>query len=84
MAKKGFFRKYGSPRKPTPNRAPLRKIVDRVSKRVADGADGGGVYMTYEVLECGHEQLPVEDFAGATNATRRRCRKCEKEAAEKN
>lgn len=79
MAKKGFFRQYGSPRRGETNRAPLRKIVDRVSKRVADGLDGGGVYMTYEVLECGHEQLPRQDFVGVVEATRRRCRKCEKE-----
>jgi hypothetical protein len=29
-----------------------------------------------EVLECGHDQPPVCDLIGETNAVRRRCRKC--------
>lgn len=29
-----------------------------------------------EVLECGHDQMPMSDLIGETNATRRRCRKC--------
>lgn len=29
-----------------------------------------------EVLECGHDQAPVQDLVGETNAVRRRCSKC--------
>jgi len=32
----------------------------------------------YEVLECGHIQLPVSDIYGETNAYRRRCRACQR------
>jgi len=53
--------------------APLRKIVDwhldDLGRRI-------------EVLECGHEQAQKQDIYGATNAERRRCRKCAKGAAD--
>jgi transcription elongation factor Elf1 len=48
-------------------RYPLRKIVK--TRRDEHG-------LVVEVLECGHEQRPVQDFIGETNAARRRCRKC--------
>ncbi len=44
------------------NRDPLRKIV---------GYENG-----LEILECGHHQVPVQDFVGPTNAVRRRCWRC--------
>jgi len=31
-----------------------------------------------EILECGHIQLPVYDFYGATGPDRRRCKTCYK------
>lgn len=49
----------------TINRNPLRKIV-----RQAGGPAGK------ELLECGHEQHPRQDFIGITNAVRRRCWQC--------
>lgn len=55
----------GRIRKGKTNRDPLRKIV---------GYENG-----LEVLECGHHQRPREDFIGVTNATRRRCWKCQRE-----
>jgi hypothetical protein len=33
-----------------------------------------------EVLECGHDQPPVQDLIGETNAVRRRCAKCKRGA----
>lgn len=57
--RKGFQRAGRARRKK--ELRPLRKIV---------GYDAGK-----EVLECGHEQHPREDIAGATNAARRRCRR---------
>jgi hypothetical protein len=50
---------------------PLRRIVDRHMNQY--GA-------TVEVLECGHEQREKQDIYGPTNAYRRRCRQCAKEA----
>lgn len=54
-------------RRGTVDRRPLRKIV---------GTNAGK-----EVLECGHEQRPREDFVGVTNASRRRCDYCPKRVA---
>lgn len=48
---------------------PLRKITGH-------RRDYRGVL--FEVLECGHEQLPVKDIIGETNAYRRRCIRCPK------
>lgn len=51
---------------------PLRKIV-------AEGVNEHGGQT--ETLECGHTILRKQDLMGPTNAARRRCRKCKKEAA---
>jgi hypothetical protein len=51
-------------------KGPLRLIVRSVQI-------GYGVF---EVLECGHRQLPVRDLIGETNAKRRRCSKCKRGA----
>jgi hypothetical protein len=53
-------------------RGPLRKVVGR------DYGNGQGelAEILFEVLECGHRQLPIEDIYGETHATRRRCPKC--------
>lgn len=60
----------GSPAwKAKPNRAPLRKIVDRF----CDAND-----VARERLECGHTPCVVQDLVGPTNAVRRRCKTCEK------
>lgn len=53
---------------------PLRKIVDHEYM----GADSWR-----EILECGHRQYPVRDLIGETNAVRRRCWQCKKEAEQK-
>lgn len=55
--------------------SPLRRIV-RYEDRVPEG---GYTSLTYEVLECGHAQLPKVDVYGETIAVRRRCKKCAKE-----
>lgn len=47
--------------------APLRKIVDHSTNSHGTQID---------VLECGHELHLRYDIYGATNAVRRRCRKC--------
>lgn len=59
---------------------PLRKIVGTrmVEILLADGKPSGVKSFT-EVLECGHTMRPREDFAGETNATKRRCRQCYRE-----
>jgi len=57
-----LWHKKGGFRRGPANRDPLRKIV---------GRDGN-----FELLECGHKQLPVKDFMGETNAVRRRCWQC--------
>lgn len=79
--KKGFgggganFREAG---RKADHTSPLRKIVDRVDRPVSEGSS---VTLTYEVLECGHEQLPKKDITGGeTSARCRRCRKCAREA----
>jgi hypothetical protein len=46
-------------------RYPLRKIVGHNGPK--------------EILECGHEQYPRQDFMGPTNAVRRRCAECFRE-----
>lgn len=68
-------RRKRSWRKPTPNRNPLRKIVEHAYGDV----DGSFPNVLFEVLECGHRQLPRSDFVGETNVERRRCRQCGKE-----
>jgi hypothetical protein len=52
--------------------APLRKIV-------SEGVSEHGVHT--ETLECGHTIHRKQDIYGYTNAFRRRCRHCLKEAA---
>jgi hypothetical protein len=47
-------------------RAPLRRVVE-------SHADN-----RLETLECGHTIHPPQDIIGPTNATRRRCHKCER------
>ena len=54
---------------------PLRKIVNS-----GVGVNPEYPHSFYELLECGHLQLPVEDLIGRTNAERRRCRKCKRGA----
>lgn len=53
--------------------APLRKVV-RYEERIR------GIYgstRTWEVLECGHRQIPKKDkFGHLTKPLRRRCRRC--------
>ena len=57
---------------PKPNRDPLREIIGRDMVELSPG----GTRVPHEILECGHDQLPVEDFIGKTNAKRRRCWQC--------
>lgn len=59
------------PRSNGAKKGPLRKIVGR-RHVVGD--------LWYEILECGHEQRPVRDLMGETNAVRRRCARCRKES----
>jgi hypothetical protein len=66
------FRHIRKNHRHTPNRNPLRKIVDRVRVQISDS----GATAVKELLECGHLQFPVNDFAGETNAVRRRCWQC--------
>jgi hypothetical protein len=54
---------------------PLRKVI-----REGVGLHPEYPHSFYELLECGHLQLPVEDLMGPTNAYRRRCRKCKRGA----
>lgn len=64
----------GGPRRSRGNRAeagPLRKIV---SERMSEH----GVLL--EVYECGHAAPQKRDIIGPTNASRRRCRRCAREA----
>lgn len=61
----------GRGRKP---KGPLRRVVGTVDKGIGTYPD------IYERLECGHEQRPARDFIGITNAARRRCKQCGKEA----
>lgn len=72
------FRHIQNKRRPTPNRNPLRKVVGTVWVE----ATPGGTEVRKEKLECGHLQFPVSDFAGETNAVRRRCWQCGKAATE--
>lgn len=68
------YARGGGPR-PRSNGAssgPLRKIV-------AEGVNEHGVQT--ETLECGHVIRRKQDLMGPTNAVRRRCPKCKKEAA---
>jgi hypothetical protein len=69
------YARGGGPR-PRTNGAgsgPLRKIV-------SEGVNEWGGQT--ETLECGHIILRKHDLMGPTNAVRRRCRKCKKEAAQ--
>lgn len=54
------------------NRCPLRKIVGYIRDEES-GCDR-------ELLECGHSQRPRRDMIGETNASRRPCRGCRREA----
>lgn len=54
---------------------PLRKIVNS-----GTGINPAYPLSVYELLECGHLQLPVQDLIGPTNAYRRRCTKCKRGA----
>lgn len=56
-------------------KGPLRKIINS-----GIGVNPAYPDCFYELLECGHLQLPVEDLIGRTNAERRRCRKCNRGA----
>lgn len=67
MHRKGRFSRYRKP-----ERRPLRKIVGYAHEEIG----GSGVFVLYEVLECGHQQRPREDFIGEVPAARRRCKKC--------
>ena len=69
------YARGGGPR-PRSNGAssgPLRRIV-------SEGVNEHGGQT--ETLECGHTILRKHDLMGPTNAVRRRCRKCKKEAAQ--
>lgn len=63
-------------------KAPLRLVLGRISAPAGTDLlqrDSGPVSETeipYELLECGHIQLPRSDIYGETNAARRRCRFC--------
>lgn len=61
------------PRTDGTKRGPLRKIIG-----AGVGIDPTLPLVRYEVLECGHFQLPVQDLMGETRAYRRRCRKCKR------
>lgn len=56
-------------------RAPLRAIVGYVEVLIAPG-----VFAQREELECGHIVRIRQDIIGETNAYRRRCKQCAKEA----
>lgn len=67
-----ILRRGGGPR-PRSNGSksgPLRKIVS---------TDYRGD-IPYETLECGHEQAAKRDLMGFTNAVRRRCHYCGRDA----
>jgi hypothetical protein len=55
------------------NPRPLRRIVGYVQVEVLEH-----VVVVHELLECGHHQHPRHDHFGETDATRRRCRSCER------
>jgi hypothetical protein len=77
--KKGFFGKNTassakSAGSKADHRSPLRRIVGYEDIPVREGSS---TLLTYEVLECGHKQLPKTDITGhETVAIRRRCKKC--------
>jgi hypothetical protein len=58
--------------KPDKRKYPLRKVVSVISRGTLD----------FETLECGHEYRRREDIAGPTNAQRRRCWRCARQATE--
>lgn len=67
-----ILRRGGGPR-PRSNGSksgPPRKIVSTDYR--------GGI--PWETLECGHEQAAKRDLMGFTNAVRRRCHYCKREA----
>lgn len=55
------------------NTAPLRKVLGVVEAMSLDLC----VILFFEELECGHIVRRKQDFIGATNAYRRRCKQCE-------
>lgn len=62
------------------NTDPLRKVVDHAHYVDVSSTPGQEMILRHELLECGHAILPKHDIYGETNATRRRCRKCRKDA----
>ncbi len=60
---------------------PLRKIVRRVQVQIAE-MYGKPLMTMKEELECGHIVSEKQDIYGRTNAERRRCWRCLKEASE--
>lgn len=82
-SKKGFGGPHGANFKDAGRRAdhesPLRRIVGYEDVPVSQDSP---TKLTYEVLECGHKQLPKKDITGGeTAAVRRRCKKCGREKA---
>lgn len=55
---------------------PLRRIVRRADLP----AWPGGPAIPMDILECGHAYSPKQDAYGPTNAARRRCHRCAKNA----
>lgn len=67
----------------------VRAVVDRVQKPYAEDRDGNPIYMSVDVLECGH-RLPTPErrtklYEGGERMHEvrqsRRCRSCEREGA---
>ncbi len=58
--------------------APLRKIVEYRAMIPPRAPKGTTSELVFEVLECGHAQLPRTDIIGETNAVRRRCNACKR------
>ena len=82
--KKGFGGPHGANFKDAGRKAdhksPLRRIVGHEDVPVGEGS---WPTITYEVLECGHKQIPKRDITGGeTVAVRRRCKKCPREETE--
>lgn len=60
---------------------PLRKIVGhKMVEMTLAGGKPSGVSIEHEELECGHTMRPRSDFVGETNANKRRCLQCYREA----
>lgn len=63
------------------NRNPLRRIIREEPRCIGLHPDDDvGIAVVVEVLECGHEVRKKSDLFGPTNAYRRRCKRCGKEA----